>query len=152
MQGRSGTSQAEQYLARSDSNLHLLFLLRDILTFLVNCCGITDYWETSTFERVAAIKSFFCFCRTSNFVITAQLSNAGPVFALLKGFRALHSIIWTKPHKKSTCSIACLEVCYVFSWFAEGRKKCDRSLSRHWAFSTERLKNLQMLRCSPHFV
>lgn len=145
MQGRSETSQHplrhEQYLTRSDSSLHLLFVLRDILTFLVNCCGITDYWETFyLWKELAAIKSFFRFCRTSNFLITTQFS--GPVFAFLKGFSALHSIIWTRTHKKPTCSIVCLEVCYNFSCFAEGRKKCDKNLSRLQAFSTKRLKKL----------
>lgn len=71
MQGRSGTSQHplrhEQYFARSESNLHLLFVLRDILTFLVNCCGITDYWETSTFEKSCCCQIVFPFLQNKQY-------------------------------------------------------------------------------------
>lgn len=39
-----------------------------------------------------------------------QLQLAGHAFALLKGFRALHSIMWPKTCKNCTCSNVCLAV------------------------------------------
>lgn len=65
--GGLGPLRHEQYLARADSNLHLLFVLRDNLTFLVNCCGITDYWETSTFEKSCCCQTVVLFLQNKQF-------------------------------------------------------------------------------------
>lgn len=69
------TLSDEQYLARSDSNLHLLFALRDILKFLANCYGITDYWETFTFKKSCCHQIVFPFLQNKQFSFWLQLNS-----------------------------------------------------------------------------
>lgn len=90
------------YLAGSDSNdssLHLLLVLRDILTFLVNLL-----WNYRLLRNFCLWKEL----PSNRFSISAEQATfwllptaTGQAFALLKGFRALHSIMWTK---KALCS------------------------------------------------
>lgn len=157
MQGRSGTThhplRHEQYLARSDSNesdLHLLFVLGDILTFLVNCCGITDYWETPIFGKNCP-QIVFQFLQNKQF---SDYSYNSLDMHLYCWEVSGHCIVLFEPkHAKNLhVAVSALRCDYNFSHFTERSKRGDKNLSSLRAFSTERLKNLKMLCCSPHLV
>lgn len=157
MQGRSENAQQllrqEQYLARSDSNdssLHLLFVLWDILTFLVNGCGITDYWETPIFEKSSPQI-------VSPFLQNKQFSDYSYNWLdmhLHCWKVSEHCIVLCDPKHAKIVHVAmsALRCDYNFSHFIERSKRGDKNLSSLRAFSTERLKNLKMLCWSPHWV
>lgn len=138
------TLSDEQYLARSDSNLHLLFALRDILKFLANCYGITDYWETFTFEKSCCHQIVFPFLQNKQFSFWLQLNSQDLCLHCWKVSEHCTVLCELNHTKKSTCSTVCHEACYNFSRFPEGRKRFKKNFSRLWAFSTERLENLKI--------
>lgn len=157
MQGRSGATQHslrhEQYLARSDSNdsnLHLLFVLKDILTFLVNDCGITDCWGTPIFEN-SCPQIIFPFLQNKQF----SHYNYNSLDLRLHSWKVSEHciVICESKHARNLhVALSALRCDYNFSHFTERSKRGDKNLSSLRAFSTERLKNLIMLCFSPHLV
>lgn len=132
--GGFGTTQHplrnKWYLDGSDSNdssLHLLLVLRGILTFLVNCCGITDYWETSVFERSCPQIAF-------PFLQNKQFSD----YQLQLPDRHLHCwkvsercIVLCEP--KRPC-VAALRCDYNFSHFVVRSKRSDKEFIKLKSF------------------
>lgn len=154
MQGRSETSQHplrhEQYLTRSDSNLHLLFVLRDILTFLVNCCGITDYWETSIFEKSWLPSNHFS-VSAEQAIFWLQLSSQGLCLHCWKV--SVHCIVYELKHTKNLhVALSALRCVIIFLVLQKGGRNVTRIYQGYELSAPRGWKNLKMLCCSPRFV
>lgn len=111
----------------NDSSLLLLLVLRDVLTFVVNCCGITDYWETSVFGRSCPQNAF-------PFLQNKQFSD----YYLQLLDRHLHCwkvsercIVLCEP--KRLC-VAALRCDYNFSRFMERSRKNDKEFIKLKSF------------------
>lgn len=157
MQGRSRTTLHppghEQYLAssgRNDSNLHLLFVLGDILTFLVNCSGITDYWETPVFEKRCP-QIIFPFLQNKQF----SDYNYNSLDMRLHCWKVPEhriALCELKHAKNLHVAVSALSCDYNFFHITERSKRGDKNLSSLRTLSTKGLKSLKMLCCSPHLV